>query len=98
MPVEHIVFFKLKPLTEEQFLDIQKSFVALKDLIPGILEISFGKNISQDDAAAGFDHALRVLFVDEASLRAYAPHAAHQAFVSKLIVFKEVSARVDWNV
>ena len=62
MVVEHIVLVQLdEPYPSENFEEQLKGLVAtFKDQIPGVIEASFGRNISPS-RAQGFTHALRVL-------------------------------------
>jgi hypothetical protein len=89
--------------------------MALKDQVPGILELSIGPNISPgrdlgefnismiiELIIVGYTHALRVLVPDEAALKAYAVHPAHQEFVKILPFDKRPeglshSACIDWK-
>lgn len=61
--VEHLVLFEFESLSaegEKELVDLASSF---KDHIPGILELSFGRNISPGERAQGFNYALRVKYV-----------------------------------
>eukprot|EP01027_Heterolobosea_sp_BB2_P018047 GEZU01025480.1.p1 GENE.GEZU01025480.1~~GEZU01025480.1.p1 ORF type:complete len:113 (+),score=31.42 GEZU01025480.1:28-339(+) len=84
LPVEHIVLFKLrKDITEEQFNDLKKDALELKNKIDGIEAITFGKNITfgRDQ---GYTHGLRVLFTNYDACKKYGPHPDHQAFVKSM--------------
>ena len=81
--IEHIVLVHFKPeVTDEQKADIRQKLLALKDAIPGILDINTGANFS--DRSLGYDTALRVRFESKAALEAYGPHPKHQEVVQQM--------------
>ncbi|MCC2670968.1 MAG: Stress responsive alpha-beta barrel domain protein [Armatimonadetes bacterium] len=82
--VEHVVLFKTTPdATEEQRARMVSELTALKDLVPGIVDLSCGVNFS--DRGQGFDIGLVVRFVDRAALEAYLPHPAHRGCVDQFV-------------
>lgn len=82
--VVHVVLFKWKEdVTSDAIAAAVKALQALKDQIPGILEITCGRNFSE--RSQGFQQGLVVKFVDQAALEAYLPHPEHQAVVQNLI-------------
>ncbi|KAK9707600.1 hypothetical protein K7432_010061 [Basidiobolus ranarum] len=81
--LEHVLFLTLQPMSEEAWEDLHQTFMAMKKEVPGIVDLSLGKNISPE-RAQGCTHALRVLFEDKESLNIYADHPAHVLFKSKL--------------
>jgi hypothetical protein len=97
--VEHVVYLRLKQVAAAEYNFVVKHFLALKDSIPGILELSIGPNITPE-RGGGFTHALRVLFRDEQSLRIYGPHPEHEKFKSilphDLVDGKPKTLCVDW--
>jgi len=48
MKVSHVVFLKLKEMSSEEEKNIKQQILKLKDLISGIVSVSFGKNISPE--------------------------------------------------
>jgi hypothetical protein len=80
--VEHIVLFKLHEGTSE--VQIQAVIDALKGLssIDGIVEMSVGKNHSQEGKDKGFQVGMRIGFKDQAALDAYLPSDQHQSTVN----------------
>ena len=82
--IEHIVLFKWKEEALPQQIDLAlNALKELKNKIPGIVEISCGKNFSERNQ--GFQSALIVRFNDTDSLKAYFPHPEHQKVVENNI-------------
>jgi hypothetical protein len=78
--IEHIVLFKWIENTSQETIDqALNALKALKDKIPGIVDLSCGKNFSERNQ--GFQDALIVRFGDRPSLEAYFPHPDHQKVV-----------------
>lgn len=85
--VEHIVCFKLKPeTTPEQGQKLVEMLRALKDTVPGILDLSAGETFTPE-RGQGFTVGLVVRFRDKEGLAAYGPHPNH-------VVVKEYVAQV----
>jgi hypothetical protein len=79
--VEHVVFFNFGgEISQEQENLLQECIAAMK-VIPGLIEISFGKNISPA-RAQGYTHGLRARLENKDVLPIYASHETHQKFVS----------------
>jgi hypothetical protein len=82
--VEHVVLFKTTPeATEVQKDRMISELASLKDKIPGIVDLSVGRNFS--DRSQGFDIGLVVRFVDRAALDVYIPHPAHRGCVDQFV-------------
>ena len=82
--IMHIVLFQFKPdAAPEAVQTVMDELRALKDKIPGILDISCGVNFS--DRAKNFTHGLVVRFTDRAALEVYGPHPEHQRVVQNYI-------------
>ncbi len=82
--IEHIVLFKWQEDTSiEKITEALNALKALKDKIPGIVDLSCGKNFSERNQ--GFQHALMVRFNDQTSLDNYFPHPEHQEVVKNYI-------------
>jgi hypothetical protein len=96
--VEHVVLFKLTPeATEEQKARMIAELGALKEKIPGIVDLSVGRNYS--DRSQGFEIGLVVRFVDRAALEVYGPHPAHQGCVQQFIApIKQDVMVVDYEI
>ncbi|WP_026576261.1 Dabb family protein [Bacillus sp. UNC438CL73TsuS30] len=75
--VEHIVLLKFSELTtREQKDDAIRMTLALKDEIPGIIDIQQGYNFSERNK--GYEVGLTVRFDHRHSLENYGPHSKHQ--------------------
>lgn len=80
--IKHIVFWKLhdealgRPAAENAAL-MKSKLEALAGIVPGLLHIEVGIDISETDASA--DVALYSEFDDLASLQAYQAHPEHVA-------------------
>lgn len=81
--VTHVVLIQPKSSTSnEKLLALLQDIQALQEIIPGILSISVGENLSLYDR--GFTYGVIMRFVDEAHLQAHHTHPAHVAVVSEL--------------
>jgi hypothetical protein len=82
--IEHVVLFKLRAaVPDAQKEGLLKSLLALRDVIPGILQASAGMNFSA--RAQGYTHGFVVRFQDRASLDHYLSHPAHVAVVEQQV-------------
>ncbi|ORX83408.1 dabb-domain-containing protein [Basidiobolus meristosporus CBS 931.73] len=94
--IEHVLFLTLEPMSEEAWEDLHATFMAMKGQVPGIVDLSIGKNISPE-RAQGCTHALRVLLEDQKALTVYADHPAHVLFKNKLR-HQRPPICLDWNI
>ncbi len=78
--IEHLCLFKCKAtLGEQEYEGIRKRFENLKGIIPGLLEVSIGRNVTEEIAYAnGYQLGMRMLFASQANLSEYLIHPAHQ--------------------
>ena len=53
--------------------------------IPGILDLTWGPNLSTEGLDQGFTHSFVMVFKSAAARDAYLPHPEHQAVVQKLM-------------
>jgi hypothetical protein len=85
--IEHLVFFRLKPGQPADMADrIVTAFRGLHGVIPGLREVSAGRNTTEETAfAADADIGVRLLFESAAALRAYLPHP-HHVRVAELVL------------
>lgn len=67
--------------TSEQLDEISRRFKALKNTIPGIIEIQAGRNLAEKSKAL-FQLVLMVRFADQAAIDVYTVHEDHQAIVA----------------
>jgi len=83
--IRHVVCFKFKESAKKSEIErVEKEFSSLKDKIPGILSLEWGKNNSPENLNKDFTHCFIVSFKDEEARKAYLPHPDHMAFVSIL--------------
>ena len=83
--LRHVVSFKFKEDASDcEIKEVEKQFLALKDKIPGILSLEWGKNNSPEGLNKDFTHCFIVTFKDEKAREVYLPHPDHKAFVSIL--------------
>jgi hypothetical protein len=83
---EHLVIFKFNDsVTPEKTQDLLEKLQAFKGIIPGIVELSAGVNVTEEiERAQGYTLGLRVTFENKAALDKYGPHPVHQDFVQSL--------------
>lgn len=77
--IKHVVFFRFKDGTsashiQEMFCEIGR----LQKLIPGMLDFTWGPNVSSEGLNQGFTHALTMTFESAAARDAYLPHPEHE--------------------
>jgi hypothetical protein len=59
---------------------VEAAFAALRDQVPGIVDLEWGTNVSPEGLDQGYSHCFLVTFRDAAARDAYLPHPAHVAF------------------
>ena len=83
--VIHTVLLKFIPNTSDEQIDkLTAGIVKLKNTIPGIEMISYGKNFS--DRSSGFTHAVILTFRDVAALETFYAHPEHKKLINDLIL------------
>ena len=81
--ITHVVLIQPKASTSnDKLIALLGDVQALQEIIPGILSISVGENLSLYHR--GFTYGVIMRFVDEAHLQAHHTHPAHVAVVSEL--------------
>ena len=96
--IRHVVCFKFKESAKKSEIErVEKEFSALKDKIPGILSLEWGKNNSPENLNKDFTHCFIVSFKDEEARKVYLPHPEHMAFVSILKPILEDVFVIDFN-
>jgi hypothetical protein len=84
--IKHIAFFKFKSsCTAADIADTWRLIEALPQQIPGILDFTWGPNLSTEGLDQGFTHSFVMVFESAAARDAYLPHPAHQAVVTKIM-------------
>jgi len=85
LKVIHTVLFKFIPDTSSEQIDkLTASIVKLKNTIPGIEMISYGKNFS--DRSLGFTYAVILTFSDVVALKTFYTHPEHKKLIKDLIL------------
>ena len=84
MTVEHLVLIETNDgVTDAEVQEVTDGIIALKDKIPGVLEVKIGNNFS--DRAPHISHAAVITLTDKDALAAYGPHPAHQDLLKILM-------------
>jgi hypothetical protein len=96
--VEHVVLFKTTAgATEEQKERMVAELAALRGKIPGILDLTVGRNFSSRNQ--GYDIGLVVRFENRDALEVYLPHPAHRGCVDTFVApIKEDVIVVDYEI
>ena len=96
--VEHVVLFKTTAgATEEQKQRMEAELAALRDKIPGIVDLTVGRNFSTRNQ--GYDIGLVVRFENREALEVYLPHPAHRGCVDTFVApIKEDVIVVDYEI
>jgi hypothetical protein len=94
--IVHIALFSWKPEVDPEA--IQKAFddvKALKDAVPGLIDIRCGKNFSR--WAEGYTHAVIVLAQNKDALEAYRVHPDHAEVAQRIEAMESKSLGVDFE-
>lgn len=84
--IEHIVLLKLKDnVAKEQTQELLDGLKKLKEVIPGMLDVSGGYNNSPEGKDAGFTYGFIVRFRNVAARDGYLPHPEHQKLAQNLV-------------
>jgi len=96
--IEHILLLRWKDDASQEAIDnAMAELRALKDKIPGIVDMSSGLNFSE--RSKGYTHGIVMRFTNRAALDAYYPHPEHQRVVQKLInPIRSDAVIVDYEV
>ncbi|GGD46698.1 Dabb family protein [Paenibacillus nasutitermitis] len=97
---EHLVSFQFKDsITPEQEKQLLEALLALREQVPGIVELTAGMNVTEEtENIHGYTLGLRVTFDSRESLQQYGPHPKHQQFVSMLDGIVEKVVVIDYPV
>ena len=57
---------------------LDRAVRAVREEIPGVLEVAHGPSVSVEGLEQGYEYGLYVRFADAAARDAYLPHPAHQ--------------------
>ena len=82
----HCVFLRLKAsLPAEEKTALFEALAALKERIPGIVEIQHGPNVSPEGLSGGFRDGFVVTFENADARDAYLVHPEHVAVGDRLV-------------
>jgi hypothetical protein len=93
----HTFLFQWHPTVTAEMRDrAAREIRALQGQVPGLLETSYGTNISL--RSQGFTHGGVMKFRDKAALDAYSPNPVHQKLVDWLMPLLKVAAELDYEM
>lgn len=88
--IRHCVFVKFRTdISSQDKSEIYKKLEGLRSVVPGIVDTSFGPNISPEGKSKGFDDGFTMDFTDEASRDAYLVNETHKAVGGELVSMLE---------
>lgn len=93
--IRHIVMFKMYEGKKDQAAELKARLDALPALIPEIISLEAGLNLS--DSPRAYDVCLRVDLKDMDALEGYRVHPAHQEVVEYIKTVSEASVVVDYQ-
>ena len=93
--ITHVVLLQPKTeVTNDEITMVLDHVQALKQAIPGIIDVQGGKNRSNYNQ--GYTYGFIMRFVDAEHLKAYASHPAHQAVSEEL---QQISQKIiDFDI
>jgi antibiotic biosynthesis monooxygenase (ABM) superfamily enzyme len=95
--IEHLVLFSARPdAAPEDLEDLVASLRRLKEVVPGVVELTAGENFSE--RADRFTHGLYARFEDREGLAGYIAHPEHLAVVDKLEALTTGRVVVDYEI
>lgn len=84
--VLHCVFLRLKSaMSQDDKRALFESVVALKEVIPGIVDIRYGPNVSPEGLHGGFVDGFVVTFENVEARDVYLVHPAHVAVGERIV-------------
>jgi hypothetical protein len=93
----HTFLFQWQPTaTEEMKERAAREIRALQGQIPGLIETSYGANISP--RSQGFTHGGVMKLKDKAALNAYNTHPVHEKLVQWLRPLLKLAAELDYEI
>ncbi|AVA20604.1 Dabb family protein [Rhizobium sp. LEGMi198b] len=82
----HCVFLRLKSaMTQDEKKELFESVAALQQVIPGILDVKYGPNVSPEGLHGGFVDGFVVTFESPEARDAYLVHPEHVAVGERLV-------------
>lgn len=96
--LRHVVILMFKQsATASQIARIEENFIALKSLIPEIIDIEWGTNVSSENLEKGFTHCFLLTFTNAADRDTYLVHPEHKRFVEFLLPNVEDVFVIDYE-
>ena len=97
-PLKHIAIAKFKPGTsDKQIADFFEAIGRIRDVVPGILDYSWGVNNSTEGLSQGFTHAFVMTFKDATTREAYLHHPAHEKAKNGILPSVEAVVVLDYE-
>ena len=97
--LKHLALAKFKPGTsDKQITDFFEAIGKLREVIPGILDYSWGANNSPEGLNQGFTHAFVMTFKDAPARDRYLPHPAHEKLKAGIFPHLEAVVVFDYDV
>ena len=88
--IRHVVLVRpAVAATVKDVSDAMEKVAALKGVIPGILDVRHGPDVSPEGLGRGFKMGFVVDFADAAARDAYLPHPEHQKAGAALVAVAE---------
>ncbi|MDJ1638172.1 Dabb family protein, partial [Rhizobium rhizogenes] len=82
----HCVFLRLKSaMTQDEKKALFESVAALQQVIPGIVDIKYGPNVSPEGLHGGFVDGFAVTFESAEARDAYLVHPEHVAVGERIV-------------
>lgn len=97
MALRHLVLLGFKAGTDAATVaEIERRFAALKELIPEVVDLEWGRDESPEGLQKGHTHCFLLTFADRAGRDVYLPHPRHQDFVAFVGPHVETVTVVDY--
>jgi hypothetical protein len=88
--LHHCVFLRFRAdVPGEEIAHLLQGFRDLAGIVPGILAVRAGANVSPEGLDRGYRHGFTMDFVDEAARDAYLVHPDHLALAERVIAALE---------
>jgi hypothetical protein len=88
--IRHIVLHRFRAdVSVNERTAIYAELESLRELVPGMLSMAYGANVSPEGKDQGFTEGFTMDFVDEAARDDYLGHPAHKAAGAKLVAALE---------
>lgn len=95
--LRHVVLFGFKEsVSQADVAECVRRFVQLPQLVPGITEFEWGRNVSPEGKANGHTHCFQMAFASEADRDAYLTHPDHVAFGDHIRPYVERVTVLDY--